>query len=1025
MNQVKLQIFDDVTVQDTNANFIKNYSYYPDASDWTLGTNWRHIGNKVRHLLGSTDTLEQVNDQIIEGRKYKMLINVGRYNTTQAGTLILKGHLANGADLTLVDSTIITAGTPAAGNNTSARTLLYEWTQGSNNVGKLVLEGSSNLFIDVNFVFVSGFGLSESSIVGELDVFDHSEFPMSLNFKINDVKDLQSRSGVFSKTFRIPATKNNNIVLKSAYFSASDNNGNDISNKKNCTILINDLISIKGLLQLKEIGFNESAEYYSCVFFADNLSWATLIDEKTLADIDFGSDAEDLLLQSNEIVATWSQANATTNTSKIVYPIVSYGEFNTAGTESHGIQLFDKYVKSNGTQTDAYFGIDDFGHSLPYNEPTLDWRPCIWVYDIIHKIFNDVGYTIESNFIESDLFKKLIFATPNINFNNKQERYNSFLVLCGFNNITHTTTSSRILTQTSSAVLGTTASAFLNEPINFTAAGGFIERDDALSCFDGQTFTAQEYGFYDFDLQNFFVEVTNVRTTGGSGNPDKLIMEEIRIDIQVKTVGYTVHNTVFSYIVEDKQKKAKTSSEPQSTPISAQFPNETYTRYLNKGDEVRFSAHCLAKAKNGRGQTLSATFEFFAGTIDPNNLGGTAADNGVLRISLQSDQPTYGQTYNLKDIMPNDISQMDFIKGISHSFNLQMTTDEASQKVFIEPYNDFYFDKGQALDWTYKVDRSQEATEEWLQTELKRDIIFKYKTDDKDVEAATIFRLFNNVKDIFPYQETLSNDFEKGQVIFENPLFANSRMLDDKDTSDRDRDTIPFIPFLSEEDISNSVLDNFTADHVAVRADKGFEFLPRLFSWRQYSPAVQNPQIARKAVVSSNINTKRGIYADSLATTAFLNTGQYTPSQAQAIVLSEIYPHAFSYNPEDPTLTNLCYGNIYSRTYNDTTNLYGSGEYVKGLYFTYYKFMIEQLKRKPRIKKLQIDLKVTDVINLDFRKLIYIDNVYYRLYKVVDYQPTKNTTTKVELIEWFDVGDFTSDANNTVVVQVDNGGEFF
>lgn len=1022
MNQVKLQIFDDVSVQDTGTNFIKNYSYYPDASDWTLGTGWSHISNRVRHTFGTAATLEQTNDQITENRKYKMLINVQRYNTSTAGTLILKGHLANSADLTLVDNTIITAGTNGALGNSSSRTLLYEWTQGNNNVGKLVLEASSTLGIEINFTFVSGFGLSDASIVGELDVFDHSEFPMSLNFQVNDVKDLQSRSGVFSKTFRIPATKNNNIVLKSAYFSASDNNGNDISNKKDCIILINDLISIKGLLQLKEIGFNESAEYYSCVFFADNLSWATLIEEKTLADIDFGSDAEDLLLQSNEIVATWSQANATTNTSKVVYPIVSYGEFNTASTQSHGIQLFDKYVKAGGTQTDAYFGIDDFGNPLPYNEPTLDWRPCIWVYDITHKIFNDVGFTIESSFIESDLFKKLIFATPNINFNNKQERYNTFLVLCGFNNITHSTTSSRILTSTSSSILGSTAQTFLEQPIDFTTAGGFIERSDVSGAFDGQVFTAQEYGFYDFNLQNFFVEVTNVRTTGGSGNPDKLIMEEIRIDIKVKTVGYTVDNTVFSYIVEDQQKKAKTSSQPQSDPISAQFPNETYTRYLNKGDEVRFSAHCQAKAKNNRGQTLSATFEFFAGTIDPNNLGGTAADNGLITISLQSDQPTYGQTYNLKDIMPNDISQIDFIKGISHSFNLQMTTDEASQKVFIEPYNDFYLDKGEALDWTYKVDRSQEATEEWLQTELKRDMIFKYKTDDKDVEAGTLSRLFNDIKDIYPYQETLSNDFEKGQVIFENPIFANSYMLDDKDTSDRDRDTIPFIPFLSEEDIGNSILDNFTAGAVAARADKGFEFLPRLFTWRQYSPAVQNPQIARKAVVSSNINNKRGIYADSLAITAFINTGQYTVSQAQDIVLSEIYPHAFSYNPEDPTLTNLSYGNIYSRTYDDTTNLYGSGQYVKGLYFTYYKFMIEQLKRKPRIKKLQIDLKVTDIINLDFRKLIYIDNVYYRLYKVNDYQPTKNTTTKVELIEWFDVGDFTADANNTVVLQVDNGG---
>ena len=215
MNQVKIQIFDDVSVQDTNVNFIKNYTYYPDASDWTLGTNWTHINHRVQHNSGTTaGILEQDNDQIIEGRKYKIMINVKNYNTTLGGTLILKGHLANGADLTLVDSTILPLNTPGASGNTSARTLIYEFTQGNNNVGKLVLEGSANLFIDLNFVFVSGFGLTESSIVGELDVFDHSEFPMSLNFQISDVKDLQSRSGVFSKTFRIPATKNNNIVLK-------------------------------------------------------------------------------------------------------------------------------------------------------------------------------------------------------------------------------------------------------------------------------------------------------------------------------------------------------------------------------------------------------------------------------------------------------------------------------------------------------------------------------------------------------------------------------------------------------------------------------------------------------------------------------------------------------------------------------------------------------------------------------------------------------------------------------------------
>ena len=44
-----------------------------------------------------------------------------------------------------------------------------------------------------------------------------------------------------------------------------------------------------------------------------------------------------------------------------------------------------------------------------------------------------------------------------------------------------------------------------------------------------------------------------------------------------------------------------------------------------------------------------------------------------------------------------------------------------------------------------------------------------------------------------------------------------------------------------------------------------------------------------------------------------------------------------------------------------------------------------------------MDLKITDIVKLDFRKMVYIDGVYYRLIRVVDFQPHKNEPTKVEL----------------------------
>ena len=40
--------------------------------------------------------------------------------------------------------------------------------------------------------------------------------------------------------------------------------------------------------------------------------------------------------------------------------------------------------------------------------------------------------------------------------------------------------------------------------------------------------------------------------------------------------------------------------------------------------------------------------------------------------------------------MNPDYKQIDFIKGIAHAYNLQMTTDESTKTVYIEPFDIFY-----------------------------------------------------------------------------------------------------------------------------------------------------------------------------------------------------------------------------------------------------------------------------------------------------------------------------------------------
>jgi len=113
-------------------------------------------------------------------------------------------------------------------------------------------------------------------------------------------------------------------------------------------------------------------------------------------------------------------------------------------------------------------------------------------------------------------------------------------------------------------------------------------------------------------------------------------------------------------------------------------------------------------------------------------------------------------------------------------------------------------------------------------------------------------------------------------------------------------------------------------------------------------------------------------------------------------------------NRDSTTSPILSYGNVWVRDYDDATGVYTAYQTGRGLYDTYYRNMIEMLKINPRLRTVFVDLKVSDIINLDFRELVYIDGVYWRINRIVDYMP--NNTTKVELIEWSQIGVFAATA---------------
>jgi hypothetical protein len=820
----------------------------------------------------------------------------------------------------------------------------------------------------------------ENSIVGELDITDHSDFPLAMTFQISDFKDITSTSGDYSKTFKFPATKNNNNLLKHLYIS-NNNVGNNITEKKPCRILSGGLYTQLGLIKITGVGgYGKIPSSYSGVFYGNNLGWASELDNTYMDTLDWGTDGEDLEYNKTAIMATWQDDDCTSSASHIVYPITSYGQYNAEG-EERTIQLLDDYGTQGGwgSQYKGYYGFTNGGLSYATPTPNPDWRPAVFVKNTLDKLFGSVGYKISSSFMDTAEFKKNVWLLPNFKYNNPDDRFKLLSYGNGF------TGEGLIGSFTASSLASTTPKYTTFYPDLNDAGSDFVLNTNTDNTgWDVTTgiFTSQEYGMYTINANNFGLFFDN-----WVNDPNRFTtVEYVRLSIQVQTVGHSGSSSWVSissvqspeFILQYGDSSSQTGS--VSLP---EFDSSGLYTFLNKGDKLRLKV--LVKMKTNGYSVSTVDFHLF-GSSTPTSATTSGIANGQYTIAIDPNNVAYGQTYNLTDVMNTDYKQIDFIKGIAHAYNLQMTTDESTKTIYIEPFDNFYKPYGDAVDWTAKVNRANEITDKWIENDLKRTLVFKYKSDSADDKVKIRGeRFFKDIEDEYPYREILPDTFERGESTFENPFFAGTYNAKDKSTT-----------LISSADTHYSAClwkENVSANDLG-RPDKGFEFLPRLLHWNKYSPA-------------SSINLKLASVQTWSSSIEFIAAGANAGASG---VLSNIYPQATMINRDSLTSPLLSYGNAYVRDYNDATGVYGTYQVGSGLYDTYYRNMVEMLKRSPRLRTISIDLKVSDVINLDFTKLVYIDGVYWRINKVVDYMPNQNSSTKVELIEWFQVGVFAASA---------------
>ncbi|HIB77407.1 MAG TPA: hypothetical protein EYO58_07280, partial [Flavobacteriales bacterium] len=421
-----------------------------NSTDWDTTTQsggctvqWTLSGGVIIKAAGNCSYFEHTNIVLYEGWRYEIEIQVKDFNGS--GSLLLANHGYGNSNITVINSTIIASGDDGSNSGSGAGQYAYIktiWTQGASNLNKLRLYAHATTTMTITNIKLRRVAESSQTIVGRLDAATTEDFPLSIDFAIADSENIDVRKGAFSKTFKIPATDNNNKIFKHLNIPNSTYMDAAIYDKIPCRIMVGELFSLQGLLQLKDVErVNEKALLYSCVFLGDNLGWSTLLENKYLSDLQLANSTE-LELSAAQIVKTWqaddcenttnqSGTTTTANTSPIVYPVAATSIVNETGTAGT-MQLLRKEWEIDFANNNAY-NISDT--NLIHNStppPVVDWRPMVWIYNMIHKIFNDIGYRISSNFIESAEFKKLLYMTPNFLFNNGDARYQAYSYLGNF-----------------------------------------------------------------------------------------------------------------------------------------------------------------------------------------------------------------------------------------------------------------------------------------------------------------------------------------------------------------------------------------------------------------------------------------------------------------------------------------------------------------------------------------------------------------------------------------------------------------
>lgn len=236
-----------------------------------------------------------------------------------------------------------------------------------------------------------------------LDLYETE--PIKLNLSVEDITNADAQS-VYSRTFKVPATRHNEEFFQNAY--EVDGVDFDITVKKPATILVDGSEFKQGHIRLQKIFVNRDKNTieYELLFLGETRDFASRLGEKRMCELVFRNSNGDLDLMPSgptfnktEIAQSWQAypeggLNDGLYNGDILFPLVDHGN------------TYD----DSGTPLQAVIGYGSGSQKYFNHQPGLStnqMKPMFRAKRVFDQIFEDAGYEYDSEFLNSNKFRKI------------------------------------------------------------------------------------------------------------------------------------------------------------------------------------------------------------------------------------------------------------------------------------------------------------------------------------------------------------------------------------------------------------------------------------------------------------------------------------------------------------------------------------------------------------------------------------------------------------------------------------------